>query len=155
MPSEIEQDPAGLQAFQSAGPRTLFRALVQARLAPMTRISKRAFAGILVLAFLLGGVGDALGAHHCPHHDGTPAGARTAEPAAHAHDPGAHPDSHGPCTCVGRCHAGAAPSLPVLVMDRDLPVPAPPPLSFPAPQPLVRLAIVPFSLPWGNAPPSL
>jgi hypothetical protein len=121
----------------------------------MTRISKRAFAATLAVAFLLGGVGDALGAHHCPHHDGTPAGERTADPAAHAHDPGAESDSHGPCTCVGQCQASASPSLPALVLDRDVPVPAAPPLSVHAPQPPVRLAIAPFSLPWGNAPPSL
>lgn len=113
-------------------------------------------AAFLALLFLFAGVGDALGAHHCPHHDGVPAGAPTANSGlAHEHDPGADSDSHGPCTCVGQCHTGTAPSLPAPVIDRDLPVPAAPPLSFRVPPPLVRLAIVPFSLPWGNAPPSL
>lgn len=114
-------------------------------------------AAIIALAFLLAGVGDALGAHHCPHHDGAAAGPSSTSSAAsanaaHEHAPDTDPGSHGPCTCVGRCHAGAASSLPVPILDRDLPVPAAPPLSFRVPESLLRRAIVPFSLPWGNAP---
>lgn len=122
----------------------------------MTRSPKQAVAAILALLFVLAGVGDALGAHHCPHHDGVLAEVPAANSAAaHEHDPGADSGTHGPCTCVGRCHAGAAPSVPAPALDRDLPVPPAPPLSFRAPKPLLRLAILPFSLPWGNAPPSL
>jgi hypothetical protein len=119
----------------------------------MTMGPKGTCAGLLALLLLLSGAADAAGAHDCPHHDGPPAAAHRATPADHAHEPGSDGQSHGPCTCFGRCHAGEAPTLPSPEQVQDLAVPPVPPLSVPAPPPSLRPAIVPFSLPWGNAPP--
>ena len=116
-------------------------------------------AAMLALLLVLTSLGTALGAHRCPHHDGAVAGAT--DPAGHAaasgHDHDADPgtDAHGPCTCLGQCLAGAAPHLPAPTLGTDLPAP---PASNHAFRPLVsilRAAIVPHSLPWGNAPPTL
>ena len=124
---------------------------------------RRGCAAALALWFLAGGVGDAVGAHHCPHHDGVPPASRTDHPghdgqAVHpgAHDQGDAPaDAHGPCTCVGRCHAGAAPAFAPPAVLRIAPVAAMPELSVAAPAAPSRPAIVPYALPWGNAPPAL
>lgn len=127
---------------------------------------RRGAAAALALWFLGGGVGDAVGAHHCPHHDGVPPATRTDGPghpeqaAPHAgpgaHDHGGAPDgSHGPCTCVGRCQAGAAPSFGLPAAAEGAPPAAVPELSEAAPDAPSRPAILPYALPWGNAPPAL
>lgn len=119
----------------------------------MIRHARRGLAVTLALAFLMGGVGDALGSHHCPHHDGV--GAAGEHPATGHDGHGAAADDHGPCTCVGRCHAGAAPSIAAPAAVQASPVAEGRPLSLPEPPPPARIAILPFSLPWGNAPPTL
>ena len=124
----------------------------------MTRSTKRMAAALVALLLVLTSLESALGAHHCPHHDGT---ATTAAPSTtqsghgHEHDASPEPGSHGPCTCVGECQAGAAPSLPIPAIAVELP--APPTFSQAprSPRPALRPAIVPYALPWGNAPPSL
>jgi hypothetical protein len=121
----------------------------------MTKGLKGLGAALLALSLVLGGAADAAGAHDCPHHDGSPAAAHRDNPADHAHGPVPDAGSHGPCTCFGRCHAGEARTLPSPDPGRGLPTPPAPPVSVPAPPPLLRLAIVPFSLPWSNAPPCL
>jgi hypothetical protein len=118
----------------------------------MIRPARRAVAAALALAFLLGGVGDALGSHRCPHHDGVSA---VAHGAIGHDDHGTAGDEHGPCTCIGRCHAGAAPSIAAPGESLAAPVPGAASLSPSEPPSLPRAAIVPFSLPWGNAPPTL
>lgn len=117
--------------------------------------SKRAVAVALSAAFLLALSGDALGAHECPHHDG----ATAASHGTHGTDHGASHESdhasHGPCTCVGRCHAGTAPPHPVPSVAETTP-PEAPPLDFaPVSDRPDRPAVPPFTLPWANAPPSL
>ncbi|HEY7471646.1 MAG TPA: hypothetical protein VIE68_04785 [Gemmatimonadota bacterium] len=117
-------------------------------------VSTRIFTGVLALLFLFAGAGDAWGAHHCPHHDG-PRAAPTGAATDHGHGAPPHGEDHGPCTCVGRCHAGAAPSLGDPAEPAPLPVPPSPPFSSPAPEPPPRVALVPFAIPWSNAPPTL
>lgn len=121
----------------------------------MTRGPRRAAAALLALLLVLVGSADAAGAHDCPHHDGPPAAAHGDGPSGHVHEPASDAASHGPCTCFGSCHAGEAPTLPSFDPVQDLAVPPMPPLSVPAPTPSLRPAIVPFSLPWGNAPPRI
>jgi len=116
-----------------------------------TRNSRRAVAVALSAAFLLALAGDALGAHECPHHDGATATSHGTHGTSHGSDHA----SHGPCTCVGRCHAGTAPPLPVPTLSGTAPVEAPPSDSAPIPDRPDRPALPPFSLPWANAPPSL
>ena len=118
----------------------------------MIRHARRGLAVTLALAFLMGGVGDALGSHGCPHHDGVDAAAGH-QATGHA-DHGTAAGDHGPCTCVGRCHAGAAPSIAAPAAVQAAPVAEVRPLTLPEPPP-ARTAILPFSLPWGNAPPTL
>ena len=130
----------------------------------MTKDIKRAAAILIAMLLVSTSLGTALGVHPCPHHDGTaPAGeaADAGSRAGHGHGSGheqeATPGSetHDPCTCVGECQAGAAPSMPAAAVGRDLPTPpAAPHALIPAP-PVLRTSIVPFSLPWGNAPPTL
>jgi hypothetical protein len=119
----------------------------------MLPLARHAVSMALALAFLMGGVGDALGSHDCPHHDG--AGAAGEHRATGHDDHGAASDDHGPCTCVGRCHAGAAPSFSAPGAPQAAPVAEIAALSPAEPPPPARPAIVPFSLPWGNAPPTL
>lgn len=118
----------------------------------MIRHARRGLAVTLALAFLMGGVGDALGSHRCPHHDGVDAAAGHQATGHDDHEAAA--GDHGACTCVGRCHAGAAPSIAAPAAVQAAPVAEVRPLSLPEPPP-ARTAILPFSLPWGNAPPTL
>ena len=132
----------------------------------MTKDTRRGAAILAALLLVLASLGTALGVHPCPHHDGASAagGVPDAGPAGehgsgsgHGHDAGAAAGSeaHGPCTCVGQCQVGAAPSIPAPAVGRDLPTPpAAPHALLPAPA-LPRASIVPFVLPWGNAPPTL
>jgi hypothetical protein len=121
----------------------------------MTKSAKGMGAALLALLLMLGGIGDALGAHECPHHDGTPADTHAGSPAAHQHGPSPDSEAHGPCTCIGRCNAGETPTLLWPDPGRYLSAASVPPLALSAPQPWLRSAIVPFSLPWSNAPPTL
>ena len=118
----------------------------------MIRHACRGLALTLALAFLMGGVGDALGSHHCPHHDGFGAAGEHQATGHGSHE--AAGDDHGPCTCVGRCHAGAAPSIAGPAAVQTAPVAEVRPFSLPEPPP-ARTVILPFTLPWGNAPPTL
>ena len=128
----------------------------------MTRNTKRAAAFLVALLLVLTTLGTALGAHPCPHHDGAAAsgGAAGSVPghspgSGHEHDANPASEAHGPCTCVGQCQASAAPSMPAPVLGTDLPAPPASPHAFLPARPLLRATIVPFSLPWGNAPPTL
>jgi hypothetical protein len=130
----------------------------------MTRQPRRVAASLVALLLVLTTLGTALGAHPCPHHDGAAAAGQAGGtipghgPAAgssheHAGDPGS--EAHGSCTCVGECQAGSAPSMPAPAVAADLP--APPAAGHPSRflRPLPRVSIVPFLLPWGNAPPTV
>ena len=119
------------------------------------RRSKRLIPAGLALLFLFAGAGDAWGVHHCPHHDGPPPAAATGSGADHHHGAAATDADHGPCTCVGRCHAGVAPTIADHGAQGTLPVPPAPPAAARSPQTPLRVALTPFSLPWSNAPPTL
>ena len=128
----------------------------------MTGDTKRAPAFLVALLLVLTPLGTALGAHPCPHHDGAAAarGAADSVPehgSGSGHEHGARPGSEAqaPCTCVGQCQAGAAPSMPAPVVGTDLPAPPASSQAFFPARPLPRATMVPFSLPWGNAPPTL
>lgn len=119
------------------------------------RRSKRLVIGLAFL-FLFAGAGDAWGVHHCPHHDGPPAAAATEDSGAvHHHGAAAEDADHGPCTCVGRCHAGVAPTIADHGAQGTLPVPPAPLETARSPKTPLRVALTPFSLPWSNAPPTL
>lgn len=121
-----------------------------------SRNSKRAVAAALSAAFLLALAGDALGTHACPHHDDAPATPHGTHETRGTHEPGhdGNHDSHGPCTCVGQCHAGTAPPHPVPSL-LGIDAAEAPPDPEPAPDRPDRPAFAPFSLPWANAPPAL
>ncbi len=130
----------------------------------MTKDTKRAAAILVAMLLVLTSMGTALGAHPCPHHDGAVAAGGTADAgstaghgsgSSHEHDAGPGSEAHGPCTCVGQCQAGAAPSLPAPAVGTDLPAPPASVHALRPVRPLPRVSIVPFSLPWGNAPPTI
>ena len=129
----------------------------------MSRQSRRSAAFLVALLLVVTSLGTALGAHPCPHHDGAAAAGDAGSVPAHGPDAGsghehdADPGSeaHGPCTCMGQCQAGAAPSMPAPGVTTDLPAPPASAHAFRPVRPLPRVSIVPFSLPWGNAPPTL
>lgn len=129
----------------------------------MTRQPGRATASVVALLLVLTSLGTALGAHRCPHHDAATAADRTAGSlpghadarSDHQHDPDSGSEAHGPCTCVGECQAGAAPSMPASAVVAELPTPPAAAHVSRFVRPLPRVSIVPFSLPWGNAPPTL
>lgn len=133
----------------------------------MRGLARRACAGVLALWFLAGGVAHAAGAHHCPHHDALPSGEEAAsahpgaQPPAAVHsaghaapeNPAAPAGDHGPCTCVGQCHAGSVPGLPATPDPSTAAAGNVDPSTASVPSPPARRALVPFALPWGNAPP--
>lgn len=127
----------------------------------MTKETRRAAATLIASLLVLTSLGTALGVHPCPHHDGAAAASDAGStpehgPASgHGHEASPGPEAHGPCTCVGQCQAGAAPSMPASTVGRDLPTPPAAPHAFLPVRPLPRVSIVPFSLPWGNAPPTV
>lgn len=127
----------------------------------MTGQSRRSAAFLVALLLVLTSLGTALGAHPCPHHDGAAAAGDAGSLPGHGqdsgHEHGADPGSeaHGPCTCMGQCQAGAAPSMPAPAVTTDLPAPPASAQVVRPVRPLPRASIVPFSLPWGNAPPTL
>lgn len=128
----------------------------------MTRATRQVAAFLVAMLLVLTSLGTALGAHPCPHHDGAAAAAADPAPppghhpgAGHEHDAAPASESHGPCTCVGLCQAGAAPPMPASIDGTDLPAPTATAHGFRPFRPLSRASIVPFSLPWGNAPPTL
>lgn len=113
--------------------------------------------------FLLSVAGDGLGAHFCPHHDGS-AGAHGGDHAAAAHDgPAAHhaaglpgePQEHGgPCTCAGACQAGTGLALAAEPLGApSLPAPE---LHLPsvAPEAAPARRRPPYFLPYAQAPPA-
>ena len=136
----------------------------------MTKETRRAAALLVASLLVVSSLGTAFGAHPCPHHDGA-AATGEARQAGGAHDPGSvvehgtgssheHDDSpsseaHGPCTCMGECQAGAAPSMAAPAVGSELPAPPAAPYAFRSAPSVPRASIVPFSLPWGNAPPTL
>jgi hypothetical protein len=138
----------------------------------MTRDIKRAAALPVAVLLFLTPLGTALGAHPCPHHDGAAAAGGTAGTAPEHHpvpasdhehdantraatDAGPGSEAHGACTCMGQCQTSAAPSMPAPALGSDLPAPPAAPAFFRPARPPLRATIVPFSLPWGNAPPTL
>jgi hypothetical protein len=127
----------------------------------MTKGTRRAAAFLVACLLVLSSVGTALGAHPCPHHDGAggsgDAGSVPGHGAesSHEHDASPGTEAHGPCTCMGQCQAGAAPSVPAPAVEADLPTPPAAPHAFLLAPTVPRASIVPFSLPWGNAPPTL
>ena len=72
-----------------------------------------AVSAALALLFLAGSAAEAYGLHDCPVHHEDPA-APSGDAPRNVHDrPGPadaplHPDSRGPCSCIGACHGGAA-----------------------------------------------
>lgn len=128
----------------------------------MTRDPTRAAAFLVALLLVLASLGTALGVHPCPHHDGAaPAEDAGSVPghgpghgSGHEHDATRGSGAHGPCTCVGQCQAGAGPSMQAPAIGPDLPTPPAAPPAFRPARPFLRASIVPFSLPWGNAPPT-
>ena len=124
----------------------------------MTGSTKRMAAALVASLLALTSLESALGAHRCPHHDGTaatPATSTTQSGHGHEHDASPEPGSHGPCTCVGECQVGAAPSLPVSASGIELPTPPTFSQALRSLPPAQWPAIVPYALPWGNAPPTL
>jgi hypothetical protein len=124
----------------------------------MRTVPRRAAATSLALLLVLTSLGTALGAHRCPQHDGAVAAPTGhASDAASGHEHGADPgtEAHGPCTCMGQCQAGTAPPLPAPTFGTDLPAPPAAAHAFRPVPSILRAAIVPFALPWGNAPPTL
>src|SRR5688572_6552948 len=97
----------------------------------MTRDTRRAASFLVALLLVLTSLGTALGVHPCPHHDGAaPAdgseavrGHGTGHEPGHEHDATPGSEAHGPCTCVGQCQAGAAPSMQAPTIGPDLPAP--------------------------------
>lgn len=125
----------------------------------MRALLRRFASAAVAVAFLFALTGDALATHPCPHHFGAAAAAAVSHGSghagAHAADPAPGDEPHGPCTCMGRCHAGAAPPLVGPLLLGSVPVPAALPSPDAAPESADRPAIAPFSLPWANAPPTL
>jgi hypothetical protein len=120
----------------------------------MAKGTRRATALLAASLLVVSTLGAAYGAHHCPHHDaGSAAGHESA--SGHEHDASPASEAHGPCTCMGECQAGAAPSVPAPAVGSDLPAPPAAPHAFRSAPSVPRASIVPFSLPWGNAPPTL
>lgn len=120
-------------------------------------ILRKLASSCLAAVFLLGGFGDAVGAHECPHHDPLPGHVTAGEPAApsHGHDDTAPaPDGHaGSCTCLGSCLSQAAVALAEYGADR-LEVAAGPVLFLGAAKgPALRQSLPAFVLPYANAPP--
>ena len=135
----------------------------------MTKEIRRAAALLVASLLAVSSTGTAFGAHRCPHHDGavapTAAGVadgageagHAAEHAGSSHGQEGSPGSaaHGACTCLGECQAGAAPTMPSPAVGPDLPPPPAAPQAVRHAPPVPRASLVPFSLPWGNAPPTL
>jgi hypothetical protein len=125
----------------------------------MTRrkILRKLASSYLAAVFLLGGLGDAVGAHECPHHDRLPGHVTPGEPAApaHGHDhPVPAPVGHaGPCTCLGSCLSQAAVALPERAADRLEVSVGPVPFLGAANSPAPRQSLPAFLLPYANAPP--
>ena len=72
----------------------------------------------LTLLFGVSLASSAFGWHGCPHHGGTPRGKDEPGASPVGQLDGPHPDAghqpgptSGACTCLGSCHAGAAPVL--------------------------------------------
>jgi hypothetical protein len=135
---------------------------------PVNRPIRRLTALLAAMLLLLSGAGDAFGAHPCPHHAaiGAPehaAAAHAAEMAdshgdhgAHGQAP-AHPadhDGHSACTCGGICpvSTGPAPLAPALAVLPLVLVPAAP-AAFTAADGLPS-RLLPYVLPFAQAPPS-
>jgi hypothetical protein len=118
-----------------------------------TRHLRRITSASLAAVFLFALAADSLARHPCPHHLGM--GAAADHGSGHESDDASNHGSHGPCTCVGRCHAGTAPPLPVPILLGAVPVPETAPATPLDPAAPDRCARTPFSLPWANAPPRL
>src|SRR5688572_4438245 len=120
--------------------------------------TRRVPALLLALVFLFAGTAEGMGVHRCPHHDvlpGTQGAATHDHGAAHhaqADDPGT--PAHESCTCMGACQPGGVATLPDggsaditfdSTTDRHVTQWSPP---------SDRATLVPFLLPFANAPPS-
>ncbi|MDB4951814.1 MAG: hypothetical protein JWM27_4463 [Gemmatimonadetes bacterium] len=130
------------------------------------RASLRPAALLVALLFLLSWAGDSLGFHPCPHHDllaaahaaGMEHGGTHAHAAGHhdASSPAApsHQGHDGPCTCLSYC-CSAAPAMlsgvPAVQFAALLVHPHHAPAADAA---SARPRLLPYVLPYGQAPPS-
>lgn len=136
----------------------------------MRRFVRQSVSLGLTLLFGVSLASSAFGWHGCPHHaagrdDGPEHG--TAAPSApdaplsavlahRHHDAGHHPDPRaGTCTCLGSCHAGAAPVLashpgPAVAIDDDART-----RSLEPPSRRIRHQRPAYFLPFPHGPPAL
>jgi len=131
------------------------------------RARTRTLASVLLLAFLGVLQAEAFAVRDCPHHrldgDGataSPAGASghvTAEGGAIAHlDAGdahrGHGSEHGPCSCLGSCHAGS--TVPMVSLPADWSLAAAETEHVAVTRRALRASrFLPYFLPYPNAPP--
>lgn len=125
--------------------------------------ARRVPALLLALVFLFAGTAEGTGIHRCPHHDVLPG---TTEAAAlhgaaddhgavhHAHTADTSAPTHESCTCMGACQPGGVATASkggsaAIAFDsatnRQVNRWSPP---------AARAALVPFLLPFANAPPT-
>ena len=153
--------------FPSAGLGAIFPAVMKTaayRLVQRTP-AHRFVALMAAVLFLFTWTGEALGAHACPHHDAVPGAPATMQGMAHA---GHHPAAHAPhdvpapehadahaCTCQGKCPSVAGGALPT--SDETALRVAPAAIRAQAAPRVERIVptLVPFFLPYGQAPPTL
>ncbi|HYH82875.1 MAG TPA: hypothetical protein VEX86_23985 [Longimicrobium sp.] len=122
----------------------------------------RSTALLALLFFLFTWTGEALGVHGCPHHDAVPAAAAAqAEHGHHGmqageHDAPApeHGDSHA-CTCQGTCPSVIGGALPPVGDSWRRVAPAAVSQAAAPRAASIVPRLVPFFLPYGQAPPPL
>lgn len=125
---------------------------------------KAKFGGLMAAALVLAQLLQAAPLRECPHHDH---GATTpGEPAGQVqhvgHDAPGHvgddapghddPSHEGPCDCLGDCQPPPATQPPRCVASVSLPIPART-TETPPVEAGIRLAVVPFALPYCRPPP--
>jgi hypothetical protein len=121
----------------------------------------RALASLIALVTFLGASwGEARALEPCPHHDALSADmagmmgmpGMGAMPGGADSGPAGHPETHGPCKCVGCCAAGATPALTVARPTADRAVP-PADLPFAPAPPQTRTAHRATDV-WSRYPPT-
>lgn len=125
--------------------------------------AQRLSALLVTLLFLFTWTGEALGMHPCPHHDSVPgamAHAMTMDGghgASASHDapaPAEHGGHHA-CTCQGSCPSAAGGALPARAEAAVRVAPASVAAAPRGEAKTVVPRLVPFFLPYGQAPPLL
>ena len=125
--------------------------------------TRRVPALLLALIFLFAGTAEGMGVHRCPHHDVLTGTAQAAElqgadaehgAGHHAHTADTGAPAHENCTCMGACQPGGVATLPDGgSADLDLDATTDRHVTSWSPH-SNRAALVPFLLPFANAPPS-